>query len=120
MSEPTYRCGWRYHRPTDEALRNFTGDASLVQVRRGQWRMFLAVHVFDAMSDEEFAESAFSAYRSIVFERLEADLDVLARQLVGELEQGNGLPVTGVPYDDVKAVLYRWQKAKRDMEEPTP
>lgn len=73
--------------------------------------------MFDIMSDEQFAEVVGRTYREHTFEHLQRDLDTLARQLIGELDQGNGMIVTGVPYDDIKAALYRWQKVKRDTEE---
>lgn len=116
MSEPTFRCGWRIHRDRGDRL-PFLGE--IVTVRRGEFRMQLWPEVFDAMTDEDFAERAARAYREVVFEHLQADLDTLAKQLLGELEQGNGLIATGVPYDEVKAALYRWDRARRDMQEET-
>lgn len=112
--ERTYRCGWRYDRPAADELRPF--DFPMVVIRRGEFRARIRPEMFDAMSDEEFADFIGRMYREHAFEHLQRDLDTLARQLIGELDQGNGMIVTGVPYDDIKAALYRWQKAKRDTE----
>lgn len=118
--KPTFRCGWRYVRASSLDPAVFRDDflfSSAVEVRRGEWRWRVRDEHFDGMSDEEFSSRVTWAYREHMFERLQQDLDVLARQLVGELEQRNGMIVTGVPYDDITAALYRWQKAKRDMPE---
>lgn len=121
MGEPTYRCGWRYLRSSSLDPAAF-GDnvpffSDLVEVRRGEWRWRMQAEFFDTISDEQFTAYVTSAYREVIFEHLERDLDILARQLLGELELGNGMIVTGVPYDDIKAALYRWQKTKRDTQE---
>lgn len=116
MTEPTFRCGWRIQRHRDD-IQPFLGE--IVNVRRGEFRMQIWPEVFDAMTDEEFAECAARAYREFAFEHLQRDLDTLAKQLLGELEQGNGLIVTDVPYDEVKAALYRWDRARRDMQGET-
>lgn len=111
MSEKTFRCGWRVHRMDDGPF------FRRVVVRRGEWQMVMPIEMFDSMEDADFAYYIRQAYQAAAVDQMERDLDVLARQLIGELEQGNGMIVTGAPYDDIKAALYRWQKAKRDTEE---
>lgn len=117
MSEPTFRCGWRILRRPPGDLLNFYDT---VAIRRGQWKAMMNAEAFDDMSDETFAEYVGRHYRESAFEQLEADLAVLARQILGELEQREGLPVVdGVSCDDVKAALYRYTTAERDRREPT-
>lgn len=113
VTERTYRCGWRYSRH-DGDMEPF----ARVVIRRGEWQLVMPIEVFDSMPDKSFADYIGHCYRNGAFEHLEADLDVLARQLIGELEAGNGLLATDVPHDDIKAALYRWQKVQRDMQEP--
>lgn len=109
--DPTYRCGWRYQRADDGF------GLGHVVIRRGQWKWVMPTYAFDDISDEIFASEVQRAYSTTAFEQLEQDLNALAQQVFDELEQGNGLLSTGVPRDDVKAALYRWQTAKRDMQE---
>ena len=116
MSETTFRCGWRVSRCLPGDL--FFYDT--VTIRRGQWKAMLDAEVFDCMDDEMFAEYMGRHYRETAFEQLEADLAVLARQVLGELEQREGLLIVdGVEHDDVKAALYRYTTAERDRQEPT-
>lgn len=120
--EGTYRCGWRVVQPVEiDARLDRWGDLQfpMLTVRRGEFRAVMDPRSFDAMSDEEFAARMEYGYREHSFKQLQQDLDVLARQLIGELEQGTGMIVTGVPYDDITAALHRWQKVKRDTEEIT-
>lgn len=122
MSEPTYRCGWRVVQPVEiDPLIDQWGDLAFpkITIRRGEFQAVMDPRGFDEMSDEEFATWMEYGYREHAFVQLQRDLDVLARQLIGEIDAGLGVTVTGVPYDDVKAALYRWQKAKRDTREPT-
>jgi hypothetical protein len=115
VSEPTFRCGWRVSRRPPSDL--FFYDA--VTIRRGQWKAMLNAVIFDHMDDEAFANYMGRHYRETAFERLEADLAVLARQVLGELEQREGLLIVdGVSHDDVKAALYRYTTAERDRREP--
>jgi hypothetical protein len=115
MTETTYRCGWRVSRCLPD------GMYDTVTIRRGQWAATLDAAVFDHMGDEMFAEYMSQHYRESAFEQLEADLAVLARQVLGEMEQHEALPtVDGVPYDDIKAALYRYTTAERDRQEPAP
>lgn len=116
MTDLFFRCGWRIiHLPRDDQY-PFLGPT--VVVRRGQWELRMYPEVFDNMTDEDFADYIGRCYRDAAADHLAADLDVLARQLAGSMEQGNGLPiVTGVRYDEVKDALERWRKTKRDMEE---
>lgn len=109
--ERTFRCGWRIKgRAVDES------GFSATIVRRGEWQLMMATPVYDAMGDEDFVDCVSRSYRDWAFERLERDLDTLARQLLAELEQRQGLALTDVPYSEVKAALYRWQKTKRDVQ----
>lgn len=113
--EPTFRCGWRVHRPSSDGQYGYSLLANVVTVRRGEWKWMLAAEMYDAMDDESFAAIADEGYRRWAFDHIQRDLDTLARQLVAENEAGL-VAVTDVPYDDVKAALYRWQKTKRDMQ----
>lgn len=118
--ERTFRCGWRVVQPVEiDARVDRWGDLQfpMLTVRRGEFRAVIDPRTFDAMSDEEFVEAMEYGYRKHAFDQMQQDLDVLARQLIGELDQGSGMLVTGVPYDDITAALYRWQKVKRDTEE---
>lgn len=117
MSEPTFRCGWRIQRHRDDSLPLYYYNE--VIIRRGEWRMQMHAELFDNTTDDMFNEIVTHAYREAAFEHLQRDLDTLAKQLLGDLEQGNGLTVTGVPYDEVNAALYRWDRARRDMEGET-
>lgn len=118
MSEATFRCGWRVlRRPPDDLLAFY----DIVTIRRGQWKAMMNLEMFDAISDETFAEYMRQHYRESAFEQLEADLTVLARQVLGEIEQCEGLLIVdGVSYDDVKAALYRYTTAERDRQESAP
>ena len=115
MSEPTFRAGWRVHRPGQDEQYSYTFLANLVTVRRGEWMWTLPAEHYDAMDDDTFAAIADDGYRRHAFDHLQRDLDTLARQLIAENEAGL-VAVTDVPYDDVKAALYRWQKTKRDTQ----
>lgn len=110
--QPVFRCGWRvFH---DEHLDRVFGA---VQVRRGLWRANLDVHMYEMLSGEQFANLMARQYRETAFEHIEADLDILARQVIGELENGNGLIVVpGVSYDDVIGALKRYEAARKDMQ----
>lgn len=114
MTDPptTFRCGWRIQR--DRGLLHPSFYQGVVLVRRGEFRVQMPAEFFDAMADADFVGYINSIYREAVFQQSLADLDVLARQLVGELNATGALAETDVPVDDVKAVLYRWQKAERD------
>jgi hypothetical protein len=100
MTDPTYRCGWRYRR--DSVPRGF----DMVAVSRGQWHLNMQPFMFDAMTDEEFAKFMIRSYRDTAFEQFEADLGVLARQVRGEMEQRGGLLV--------KDAVRRYEAAERD------
>jgi hypothetical protein len=117
MSEPTFRCGWRIQRELEPWRPDIFHGA--VFVRRGEFRMQMPAEFFDATADTDFADYISRAYRDVMFQQLQADLDVLARQLIGELNATGELAKTDVPVDDVKDALYRWQRAELDMEEPT-
>lgn len=117
MTDPTFRCGWRIQRHRDDLHPQFwQGD---VVIRRGEFRMQIPAEFFDAMDDVGFAGYVASRYREAAFEHLQADLDTLAKQLLGELEAGYEVVLTAVPRDEVKAALWRWDRARRDMEEET-
>lgn len=123
MSEPTYRCGWRVVRPVEiDARLDQWGSLQFpkITVQRGEFRAVMDPRGFDAMSDEEFADWMSRCYREHAFAQLQRDLAILARQLIGELSATDALIETDVPIDDVKAALYRWQRAERDTQEPTP
>lgn len=115
MNEPTYRCGWRVQRHYETLRSDF--HQGEVFIRRGEFQVQMPAEFFDAMADADFAGYVSSIYREAVFQQLLTDLDVLARQLVGELNATDALVKTDVPVDDVKAALYRWQKVQRDMQE---
>lgn len=115
----TFRAGWHVHRPSNaEVWRLHEPAPPYVTVRRGEWQMQIPIQGYDEMTDDQFAEVVAYTYRESAFGTLQEDLDTLARQLIGEIEMG-ALPETDVPYDDVKAALYRWQKAKRDTQPRT-
>lgn len=119
MNDPltTYRCGWRVSRRPDDGLFHFPVP---VKICRGQWQMMMDSFHFDALPDDAFVDIVERTYRESAFEQLEADLAVLARQVLDEMEQREGLLVVdGVSYDDVKAALYRYTTAERDRQEPT-
>lgn len=118
MTEPTFRCGWRCQR-NGEPLRPDLYQGAVL-VRRGEFRIWMPAESFDAMADTDFAAWIRELYRDAVFEQLEADLAVLARQLLGEMEQREGLLIVdGVSFDGVQAALYRYTTAERDRREPT-
>lgn len=114
--ERAFRCGWRIKRRAGDS---WPYPSPAVVIQRGEWQAVMPAQAFDSMGDEEFNNTMDQLYRDATFDHIQRDLDVLARQLLGELEQGNGMIVTGVFYDDIKAALYRWQKAKRDTKEIT-
>lgn len=114
-AEATYRCGWRVLRQPPGDLLNFYDT---VVIRRGQWKAMMNAEAYDDLDDATFAEYMGQHYRESAFEQLEADLAVLARQVLGEMEQRDGLLIVdGVSYDDVKAALHRYTTAERDRQE---
>lgn len=114
MTETTFRCGWHVSRRPPGDIPFY----DTVAIRRGQWKAMLDAAIFDYMDDETFAEYMGRHYRESAFDQLEADLMVLARQVLGEMEQGEGLPIVdGVSCDDVKAALHRYTTAERDRQE---
>lgn len=115
MTEATFRCGWRVSRcPPDDML----ALPHAVVIRRGQWKAMMDAVTYDYVDDATFAEHMNRYHRESAFEQLEADLAVLARQILGEMEQREGLlAVDGVSYDDVKAALHRYTTAERDRQE---
>lgn len=117
MTEITFRCGWRVsRRPHDDTV----ALSDMVVIRRGQWKAMMNAATYNYIDDETFAEYMSRHYRESAFEQLEADLAVLARQVLGEMEQHGGLLIVdGVSYDDVKAALYRYTTVERDRREPT-
>ena len=118
MSETAFRCGWRFRRDFEPLRPDLYQGAVLI--RRGEFRVQMPAESFDAMTDTEFTRWIGGLYRDAVFEQLEADLAILARQLIGEMEQREGLLIVdGVEHDDVKAALYRYTTAERDRQEPT-
>jgi hypothetical protein len=110
-AEPAFRCGWR-------VLRQPPGNFyDTVVIRRGQWKAMTNAEAYDDLDDATFAECMSRHYRESAFEQLEADLAVLARQVLGEMEQREGLLIVdGVFYDDVKAALHRYTTAERDRQ----
>lgn len=122
MTEVTHRCGWRVIQPVEVDARLDQWDNlqfPMVTIQRGGFRMRMDPRTFQAMSDEEFADAAKRWYREAAFDQMQQDFDTLARQLVGQLNAGTGMLGTDVPDSEIKAALFRWQKAKRD-EGPTP
>jgi len=118
VSDPTFRCGWRFRRDCESLRPDLHQGAVLI--RRGEFRVQMPAESFDAMADTDFARWIGGLYRDAAFEQLEADLAILARQLIGEMEQREGLLIVdGVEHDDVKAALYRYTAAERDRQEPT-
>lgn len=113
---PTFRCGWRIQRSHDRLRPDlYQGD---VLIRRGEFRVQIPAEFFDAMTDADFAGYITSVCRGAVFEQIQADLDVLARSLVVAFGGDYEVLRSEAPSEsDVKAALYRWQKAKRDMQE---
>ncbi|HEU5429538.1 MAG TPA: hypothetical protein VFU74_21845 [Actinocrinis sp.] len=118
MTDPSFRCGWRIQRHRDDSLPLYYYNE--VTIRRGEWRMRMHAELFDHADDEAFNEIVTRAYREFAFEHLQADLDTLAKQLLGELKAtGVIAAVDGVATSDVQAALYRWDRARRDMEGET-
>lgn len=116
MTEPTFRCGWRYTRAHRHDILPFAFQPT-VTIRRGEWQLNMLAEVFDSMPDESFADYVGRCYRDGAFDHLAADLDTLARQLLGELEAAGEIAVVDdVVPADVQDALYRWDRARRDME----
>jgi hypothetical protein len=118
VSEKTFRCGWRVDYPAGiNARLDHWGATHFPQVviRRGPWRATMYPEMYDAMSDEQFADYMGRAYRESAFDQLQQDLDALARHVAG-FEAGFGASAPSVPYSDVKAALWRWQQVTRDTE----
>lgn len=121
MTEKTFRCGWRVDHPAgiDAWLEWRSFGFPQVVIRRGAWRGTMYPELYDAMSDEQFADYMGRMYRESAFDQLQQDLDTLARR-VADFEAGFGtvpasVPAT-VPYSDVKSALWRWQQVQRDTE----
>lgn len=116
MSEKTFRCGWRVDRSAGaDAQLSYAFTFGQIVIRRGPWRATMYPEIYDAMSDEQFADYMGHAYRESAFDQLQQDLDTLARHLVSR-EAGYGVAAAGVPYGDVKDALWRWQQMERDTE----
>lgn len=115
MNDKTFRCGWRVDQPAGIDARISWGNFPQVVIRRGAWRATMYPEMYDAISDEQFANYVGRMYRESAFDQLQEDLDTLARHLVG-FEFGFGLGAASVPYSEVKSALWRWQQVTRDTE----
>lgn len=108
----TYRCGWRYQRPsTAEQIYNPLAN---VKIQRGTFQARLGVRVFDEMPDNVFTEYMEDGYRRLMFQQIQADLDTFARQILGDHKLRGGFMITDVPYPELKAALNRYLATKED------
>lgn len=116
MNDKTFRCGWRVDHPAGIDARIEWGSFNFPQVviRRGAWRATMYPEMYDAITDEDFADYMSRMYRESAFDQLQQDLDTLARHLAG-FETGFSAGGS-VPYSDVKSALWRWQQVTRDTE----
>lgn len=118
MSNKTFRCGWRVDHPAGiEARLGYWGSPGFPQVviRRGAWRATMYPEMYNAITDEDFADYMSRMYRESAFDQLQQDLDTLARR-VADFEAGFGTVPVSVPYSDVKSALWRWQQVQRNTE----
>lgn len=108
----TYRCGWRYERPSTAG--QIYDPTAHVSIQRGTFRARLPVHAFDEMPDDTFVEYMEDGYRRLVFQQLQDDLDILARHILSQYERTGGFAFTDVPYSELKAALTRYKATKED------
>ena len=113
-TEPTYRCGWRYERRTDQY--NF----GMIHIRRGEFHATLIEETFDDIPDAAFNDLMQHRYREAAFEHLQADLDALAPfvrlVLDGDITTWIANPPPRAP---LQAAVKRWEATQADKE-PTP
>lgn len=115
LPEVSYRCGWRVSRLIADELMRWE---RIVKIRRGAWRMMMNSDLFDAIPDEVFTEMVENNYRETAFDQLQQDLDVLG-QLAADVLSGDMAALAGTDWEAVKGVVYRWERAAKDIEAAT-